>query len=875
MSVWSRLVSLFRTDRLHREIDEELNAHIQEAIEQGRDPAEARQAFGSLLRYREQSRDLRLITWIDSLRADLIFACRQLRKRPGTTAAAILSLALAIGSCTSVFRLIDALLLRPLPVQHADRLYAMVLRGIGPDGSLRDSEWSEYPQFLAMRAAVKNDAELICVSGVDQVDLTFASDTDMERAHRQWVSGWMFNAFGIKPALGRLLTPDDDVTLKAKPFAVLSYDYWSQRFGRDPAVIGRKLQLGNDLLEIVGVAPAGFTGTEPGTFTDIFLPNTMYEGVTHDDWAYSRVFIQLKSNGNKDRVRDQLQAVWSRVQTERAKGFTDWPAERRQRYLQQQVVMQPAAAGLSYMQHSYRVALAAIAVIVALVLVIACSNIANLLTAQAVARSREMALRVSIGAGKARLVQLVLVESALLAALAALVGAWFASWSAPLIVASINPPDNPARLSLPADWRVLACLAALSAAATLLFGLLPALRASSIGPAAALKGGDNPHSRRRLMYLLIATQVAFCFVVHFAADAFVSTLHRLSDQPTGFSSERLLTLETVAKRAQPIEFWFQACDHLRDLSGVESVAIADVPLLSGMGSNGFVSVNAQPPSPVLSSFLNVSPGWLQTMNIPLLEGRDLRRSDTAGAEAMVNLAFAREYFHGEDPVGRSFARGKQIYHVIALVRNAKYRGLREPLTPVAYIPFSSSATGGIRQATFLVRTSTANPYALAPALRREVSRARPELRVSNVRTQEEINQAQTIRERLLAGLAGFFAAVALLLAAVGLYGVLDYSVLQRRRELGLRIAIGASGREIARQVALGVFETVLIGAVLGGSIGLLLEPRIKTLLYDVSASDWAVLATPLAIIVVTTLLTAIPAVIRGIRIDPVEMLRAE
>lgn len=265
MQIWSRVANLFRRDSLHREIDEELNAHIEEAIEEGRDPEEVRKTFGSLLRYRELSHDVRLVTWIDALRADLIFGWRQLVKRPATSIAAILSLALAIGSCASVFRLVDALLLRPLPITHSDRLYAMVLHGIGPDGSVRDSDWGEYPQFLLMRAAAKSDAELIAVSAVDRVDLTFGSDAEMERAHRQFVSGWMFSAFGLQPALGRLLTQADDLKPKASPYAVISYHYWSQRFGRDPKIIGRRFQLANDLYEIVGVAPKEFTGTDTGT----------------------------------------------------------------------------------------------------------------------------------------------------------------------------------------------------------------------------------------------------------------------------------------------------------------------------------------------------------------------------------------------------------------------------------------------------------------------------------------------------------------------------------------------------------------------------------------------------------------------------------
>lgn len=875
MALWSRFANLFRSERLNHEIEEELRTHFQQAIEAGRDPEEVRRSFGSLLRHREQCRDIKLIPWLDSIRADVIFAWRQLSKRPLTSLAAILSLSLAIGSCTAVFRLVDALLFRPLPVRNADRLVAMALHGVDPSGSVRDTEWSEYPQFLLMREAVKSDAELIAISGAERTDLTFGSDAEMERARRQFVSGWMFSTFGLQPALGRLLTQFDDLKPKASPVAVLSYDYWSSRFGGDGRVIGRKFQMGNDLYEIIGVAPRGFTGTEPGTFTDIFLPNAMFEGVTHDDWSWFRTFIQMKPAGSKTRVRERLQAIWTSVQTERAKSFVGWPPERRARYLEQRITLQPAGAGMSFMQHTYRVGLLSIGVIVGLVLFIACLNLANLLTAQAAARSREMALRISIGAGKLRLVQLVIGESALLALLATGPGALFAWWSAPFIVARINPHDDPARLNMPADWRVIVFVAALTAVVTLLLGLLPALRASSISPAVALKGGDNPRGRRSLMYGLIAAQVAFCFVVHFGANAFVITLRKLSNQPTGFSADRVLTLETVTKRAQPVEFWFQAADHLRDLNGIENVAIADVPLLSDSTSNGFISTNGKLPSPVLALFLGVSPGWLQTMKIHLLEGRDFRRDDLAPGSAIVNLAFAKEYFEGRDPVGKSFARGTQIYHVVGLTANAQYRSVRDTGEPIAYIPLRAGLAASLRRATFLVRTESANAYALASTVRREISRVRPELRVSNVRTQLEINEAQTVRERLLAAMAVFFAGVALLLAGIGLYGVLEYSVVQRRRELGIRIAIGASAREIARQVSSGIAAMVLLGVAAGIVAGLLLEPPIQSLLYQVNRTDASVLVIPLVTIIGFTLLSALPPIIRGIRIDPAEMLRAE
>ena len=828
-----------------------------------------------MLRYRERSRDLRVVARLDSLRADLIFGWRQLVKKPTISLAAILSLGLSIGACTAAFRLIDALLLRPLPVAHADRLFTLVMHGPSPTGKITDNESNEYPQFALMRQAVKEDADLIAVSLGERVDLTFSSDAEMEKAQLQYVSGWMFSDFGLQPAAGRLLNEGDDLTPKARPYAVLSYDYWARRFGSDPKVVGQTFHQGNDLYQIVGVAPQGFTGTEPGVFTDIFAPTMMHAGVTHDDWGWIRTYIQLNAEGNLARVRDRLQAVWRAVQGERAKAFTDWPKDGIQKYLQETAVLEPAASGTSSLREDYQLPLLAIGVIVALVLLIACANVANLLTAQAAARSREMALRVSLGAGRGRLTQMVLVESALLAAMATVIGILFAWWSAPFIVSRINPPDNPAQLVLPADWRVAAFAVGLSVVVTILFGLIRALRASMVQPQSALKGGDAPHARRRLMYALIAAQVAFCFVVHLGAGAFVSTLHRLAKLPTGFSAARVLDLETVTKPPQPTEVWFQLADHLRALSGVESVAMAGWPLLSDGASNGFVSVHGARFSPVLCYFLNVSPNWLETMKMPLLAGRDLRPDERSPGAAIVNETFAKEYFGHENPLGQSFLRGKQEFRIVGLTRDALYRSMREPIQPTAYIPVRYPAPESLSSATFVVRTQSQNSKALAPLLRSEITRARSEFRISNIRTQTEIDDAQTVRERLLAALALFFAGVALLLAAVGLYGVLDYSVLQRRREFGIRIAVGAPARDIAWRVTTSIFSMVALGTALGGGGGLLLQPYIKSLLYDVRRSDLAILVVPVLTIILATVLAALPAVVRAIRIDSVEMLRRE
>ncbi len=883
MSLWSRITNVFRSDRLNHEIDEELESHIQEAIENGRDPAEVRRAFGSTLRHRQESRDVRLLTWLDSLRADAVLGLRQLKKNKITSAAAVVSLALAIGACTSAFRLIDALLLRPLPVVEPERLYILSRHGAGFDGKPGTFDDFQYPLFRQLRGAVKDQVELLAISYEERIDLTYGSDQEMEKAHLQYVSGSMFGSFGLRPVLGRLLTESDDLTAGAHPLAVLSHDYWTRRFGQDPKVIGRTFRLRNDLYQIVGIADAPFSGTEPGTMTDIFVPAVMHPDAGNSNSSWIRIWARLKLGVAAEPIRQKLQATYRAFEEERGKGagLTGIDHERFGNIIAQAVVLQPAAAGVSEMQENSHPSLTVLGVVVALVLLIACANVANLMIAQGAARAREMALRISIGAGRWRLVQLVLMESAWIAMLALALGALFAWWAAPFVVSRINPPDNPARLFLPADWRVFVFALVLTLGVTFLFGLLPAVRASAIKPVSALKGGEDPHSRRRLMHALIALQVAFCFLVLFIASLFVATFERLSHRPTGFSAERLLALDAVAERPQPPLFWDQIVDHLRTVPGVEKVAVAGWPLLVGYSFRSYISISGIPPNGVFTYFLNVSPGWMDAMKIAFVDGRDFLVSDTSPGVAIVNEAFAKAYFDGENPVGKSFDKGQSRYRIVGLVRDAMYSRMREPLLPTAYVPFQSIDERGSwadqtrGRGTFIVRTYSPNPLTLAQTLRQEVPRARPGFRVSNVRTQLEINESQTVRERLLAMLALFFAVVALLLAGVGLYGVLHYSVLQRRHEIGIRMAIGARARDIARHVIADISSMVLVGALAGVALAMSSIRYFETLCYQVKATDLPMLGLPSLAIVVAALLASLPAVIQAVQIDPAEMLRAE
>ncbi len=480
------------------------------------------------------------MNWLDFLRADAVFGWRQINKRRATSAAAILSLALAIGACTSAFRIVDALFLRPLPITAPERLYVIQDQNHG-DG------WS-YTRFRQMRSAVQNQAELIAISRAASIDVAYTSGQDMEKASLQHVSGWMFGSFGLRPALGRLFTESDDLKPGAHPVAVLSYDYWTRRFARDPNVIGRAVRAGPDWrigesaksFEIVGVAPERFIGTEPGIVTDIFVPAMMHSLVEVSYAGVFRAFVRLPPHASIEPVRDRLFAALQATEGAKAPSA---------------LIAEPAAAGVSAMQRDYREALAALAILVALVLLIACLNVANLMTAQAAARSREMALRIAIGAGRPRLVQLVLVESAMLAFLAAAVGVLFAIWSGPFVVDRINPPDNPARLPLPVDWRVLTFGLALTFFVIVLFGLAPALRASRTQPFGELKSRGS----RSLMNASIAAQAAFSVLVLFVAGLFVATFDRLSHQPTGISADRLLNLNVIAQRpTEPAVLWDQS-----------------------------------------------------------------------------------------------------------------------------------------------------------------------------------------------------------------------------------------------------------------------------------------------------------------------------
>lgn len=881
----TRLLNLFRRDRLAQEIADEMDAHVEEALASGRDPQEVRRRLGSSLRHRERSRDSKLLPWLDALVSDVVFGWRQLRKYPTASAAAVLSLALAIGATTSAFRLIDALLLRKLPVADPDHLYVLATNFIDRDGRPDSRDDFDYPTFRRHKATVAGMADLILLGGPIQQGATYGSPDQIEKLYREFVSGNAFSLLGLRPALGRLISPADDTTPGGHPVAVLSYDYWRHRFSRDPGVIGRRFQMPGGIYEIIGVGPEGFTGTEPGAITDVFVPATMNTAALNaDGWSWFRIWVRPKPGVSTAQIAQPLNAQLAiQLRQQLSEQHTDTPREIIDRLLKQSIAVVPARSGVSEMQKEYWRPLVILTVLVALVLLIACANVGNLLSAQAAARSREMALRVSIGAGQWRLIQLVLVESTILAILASALAALFSWWSAPFVVSMLAPPDDPVRLVLTPDWRVLGFGVLLATVVTLLFGLVPALRASRVKPLAALKGTADTYARRGLMSALVAAQVAFCVLVLFVAGLFVSTFQRLSTRPLGFVPRNLVMVGgSFRGQPQPAEVWRQIAGQLGQIPSVQSVSYAGWAPLSGNHWTQSVRVRGRAAEPQAPYFLEVSPGYFNTMRIGWMGGRDFRTGDTpptldadkrpSAGVGIVNQAFARIYFDGQDPIGKliDVRRDKDAsapLEIVGYVRDSCYSTVREVTHPTVYVPFASRG-----DAVVMVRTE-ADPRPLVPILRQELRHARPDIRVGNIQLQTAMVERQMLRERLLATLSFFFAAIALALAAIGLYGVLNYAVIRQHREIGIRIALGARASHVIRRMTAGAFFTVLCGAAIGLTAGVACGRFIESLLYEVKPGDAGMMAVPILTLLAAAAMAAIPPAIRATRIDPAQTLR--
>jgi len=888
-----RLFGSLRQGRRDGELEQELQLHLDLAAEdarrRGQSPEEAQRAariqLGNVSQAMDSLRDQRGLPWLDALSSDIRFGWRQLNKHRAVSLAAVLSLGLAIGATTAAFRLVDAVLLRPLPVADPGRLFVVSFTEHDPQNRLETRDDFDYPTYRHYTNVIGDRADLLVIGTTARQDI-IVGNSEPEKASRQFLSGNVFPSFGLRPALGRLLVPADDDAPGSHPVAVLSYDYWTRRFGRDPQAVGQSLRLGPQAYEVIGVAPRGFIGTEPGRMADVFVPATMnVQALNSPGWSWFRLWVRPKPGVAPSEIQQLLQTAFTEEHQQRAKTLpSETPRDSIDAYLKERIELLPAGSGASGMQTTFRRPLMILGGLVVLVLLIACANVANLLIAQAMTRGREMALRVSIGADRWRLIRLLLIESALLAVLATVVGTIFGWWAAPFIVSMLAPADDPVRMVLDPDWRALAFAIALTTVVTGLFGLAPAVRASSFTPIIALKGGSDPRGHQRLMDLLIGAQMAFCVFVLFIAALFVATFARLLNQPLGFSHDRALVIDAMAPgKPQPPESWLQIADHLRQTTGVQSAAMASWALLSENRWSGMVFVPGRPADTRPADFLETAPGFFEAMQIGMVQGRDFRPGDRApqvdehnqpvAGFGIVNEAFARVYLEGQNPVGRRVAIRPRNdvqapVEIIGLVRDAVYFNVRDPMRPTLYVPLGPRSEGSL-----IVRTS-GDPMMLASTLRQQLATLRPDLRIEVGRMSGLVSR-QMLRERLLATLSSFFAVVALVLACIGLYGVLNYGVVQRRREIGIRMALGARAAHVARGVTREIVRAVAAGSAVGLTGGLGFGRVVERLLFQVKAFDPIMLLIPLLGLATAAALAALPPIRRAVRIDPAQTLRAE
>ena len=637
---------------------------------------------------------------------------------------------------------------------------------------------------------------------------------------------------------------------------------------------------------------------EPGIRTDFWVPLTSTrtpESLTEGGWHWFKVLGRLAPGHTPEEVRETMQPVLLHFRQEQvaARWRPGMPTEGRDRFLQGRMQVRSAPNGLSDLRVSFERPLWILAAVVALVLLLACSNLANLMLARAAARGREMALRLSLGAARGRLVQQMLVEAAAISVAAVALGAAFTWLAAPAIVSLLAPASAPAYLDLHFDWRLLAFLASVGTLATIAFGLVPALRASSASPIDALKtAGGRLASRARLLRPLVALQMAFSLTVLVVAGVLLLSFNRLVHVDAGFQPEGVtlvdLALVNPDEGGRGRDAALMLLDQVRALPGVSAAGISKWPLMSGAGWNGWVRVPGRPPDDTDVYFLEVTPGFVDTMRIRLLAGRDLTRQDFDAAgegPVLVNQAFARLYFPGPGAVGRQFSRTEGTpsgsrdvaQRIVGLVADAKYNDLREATPPMVYLPLRGPQQGDqlmMRGGTLEVR-STAPDEALASAVRAIAARVSPPMKVASITRQSTLVTNTMLRERLLALLSGFFALVSLALAGVGLYGVLSYSVVRQTREIGIRIALGATWRRVVKGVLAGLVGYVTAGLIVGLGTGLWLSRFLTTLLYEVQPGDAATILLPLALLVAVAAAAALVPARRAAGVDPIVALREE
>lgn len=829
---------------------------------------------------------------LSSLGRDLRFAFRQLRQTPIVSAVALLSLALGIGANVAIFSLVNALLFKALPVYAPEQLVLLGYentRSPLPNTSFTNPQWEylrDHQDFLAG----------VTASGNTRFNLNAGGEA--RPVPGLYVNARFFDTLGVTPVIGRAFSAEDDRRGGGPngPVAVISHGFWQREFAGDASALGRTLSLDGHPFTIVGVAPQEFFGVRVGATFDVIIPlgcEPIIRGAESSLDRRSNWWLTVVARVTPGQTAAQAQARLRAFQPQLREATMpqDWRPQDQKEYIQEPLVAQPAATGISFLRQRYSQPLFVLLGIVGLVLTIACANMANLLLAQSVARRRELAVRLSLGAGRWQLVRQLLVESVMLSLTGAAAGLLVAGWGSRALVSMLSTRTNIVSLDLSLDWRVFAFTAGVGIATGLLFGVAPAFRGTSLSPADALR--DNSRGivsgggRLNVGHGLVALQVALSFVLVFGSILFVRTLVGLTSQSMGFESSHVLIGNIDLRRTGVDEkgrfpAFAQVRDAIASVPGVESAAASFVTPVSGSTWNWRINVPGYEGGERdrSSLFNGTTPDYFKALGTPLLAGRDISPADSANAPAVVivNEAFAKKFFKGQNPIGQIVTvegggpRPDRPMEVIGLVADAKYRSLREDPAPTMYgsMPQEERISSSVR----IVAKTIGPPMAARAAILQAIAGINKEI-VVDLKTFDEDLGAAVIQERLIASLSAFFGFLALLLAALGLYGVMSYSVTRRKNEIGIRMALGAEPGKVIRLVLGHVAFITVIGLAVGAAVSIGTGRFINTLLFNLAASDTTmIVATAVTLATAAGVAGYLPAR-RAAGIDPMVALRED
>ena len=896
-TVFRKLLHVLRRARHDADLREEIEAHraLRQAALEGdglgpEDAAQAsRRAMGNVTLAIEDARDVWAMRVLDGLRQDVRAALRGLRKSAGFSAVLIVTFALGIGANTSLFSIFNGLIMRPLPVRDPGRL-----------ALLADGSWS-YPVWQEIGARAGDQFDGVFAWSRERFDLAQGGRT--VPVDGAYVSGRFFDVLGVTAARGRLLTPADDSAAPPNgPVAVISHRFWRQNFNGADDVVGRQLAVQPQRLSftIVGVMPAGFSGVDVGRVTDVVLPLAAEPLLTGGESVLQTVgaswlemMVRLKPGQTIEQANAALRGVQPQVRAAVVPRMQGDPAFAA-RYFTDPLTLTPAAAGASRLRRQFETPLFAMIVAVGLVLLVACANIASLLLARALSRRGELSVRLALGGSRWRLARLLFVESFVVAMAGSALGLVFARWSSALLIQQLGTWESAVSLDVPLDWRVLVFTAALACLCAITAGVAPMVAVKGVAPGEALKSAGRAMTGDRRFAVrgtLVVAQIAISFVLVIAAGLFLRTFASLSLLPLGFRPEPLVVvdLNLLASGIAPEERGARV-ERLREAvaatPGVRSASLAGIRLLTGGGwaTNNRVAVGNGPLPPEDNRkrvWRNaITPGWFETMGIPLRSGRGFNDRDRVGSPlvAIVNEAFTRRYLPGQQPIGQTLrvdSENGPRYEVVGVVADAVYTAPRDGMLPQLYEPLAQRQPEEWNSWANAVLTIEAAPGQRA-LVERDVATALTQAAPTLVFTSGTFDQmvdATATQERLIAMMSGFFGALALLLAGLGLYGVVAHAVSARRTEIGLRIALGAQRTSIARLAVRRAGVLIVAGLALGLAGSWWAVRFIAPLLFEVEARDPATFAGTASVLCAVGVLAAWLPARRAARLDPASVLR--